>query len=115
MGPKREAARKALVEAHRVDEVKDIHDKALAMQAYATQAKDRTLIDHAALERGGLVTRVGAQVDVVRRDREEVVILEHPPGEVAIEPARAVVEDEGPPALVALGVRHVRSLSLSLS
>jgi len=64
---KYEAAKQAIIQAESYDEVKDIRDKAVAMQAYAQQAKDTTLERNAARIKLRAERRVGEML----RDMEK--------------------------------------------
>jgi phage N-6-adenine-methyltransferase len=65
------AARKALAEAHRVDEARRIRDEAAQWKAYAQQAKDRQLLGYAT----GIRLRAERRIGQLMQAQREVVGL----------------------------------------
>jgi hypothetical protein len=94
-----EAARTALAEAHRVDEVKDIRDKAEAMAAYARQAKDSELIQYA--------TEIKVRAE--RRCGELLSTMEKNKGAQGIGKSAIPASERTPPTLAEIGLTHNES------
>lgn len=100
-----EAARTALAEAHRVDEVKDIRDKAEAMAAYARQAKDSELIQYATEIKVRAERRCGELLRVTAERGERATQAAHGRGvQASVEPS-----DARPPTLADMGLTRDES------
>jgi hypothetical protein len=94
------AAKQALAEAYRIDEVKDIRDKAVAMRMYAMQAKDRVLIDQATEIRLRAERRAGQLLKEMGKNKGAV------PGKTGVK-ARPLLD--ATPKLSDLGINKSQS------
>lgn len=92
-----EAARAALAEAHRIDEVKGWRDKALAIAAYAKQANDTAMVEWA--------TEIKVRAE---RRAGELIAIGQASGEVAGRGKPAV--DSKSSTLEDLGITHKQSM-----
>lgn len=99
-----EQARVALAECHRVDEVKDIRDKAEAMAAYARQAKDQELILWATEIKVRAERRAGEMLTSMDKNKGGDARKYTPSHD-----ATGVVEEKGPPTLAELGIHRNES------
>jgi hypothetical protein len=98
---KYEAARRALAEVCSIDEVKQIRDMAVAMQCYAAQAKDASLIENATEIRRRAERRLGEMMAEMRA----ADAMAKPPGGSKARPRKDRVSDKPDhPALASHGI-----------
>ena len=98
-----EAARHALAEASRVDEIKEIRNQAVAMLEYAKQAKDESLV------------RMAAEIKTRAEHKAGEKLAEQPKakgsaGQTSTRHRLAVTGDRQPPTLADLGITKTQSV-----